>query len=142
MRGIDHYGPKENHTIGKKTQLPSWALLLNMLMQGWGSALGTSAWDLFPEAQITKRGSQNSWIEAGHPPTSLTPHPHLENCREGDNRNRLKGWDWWPLMELRIKRHSTKGPLIHPPFSFRCSSAPGLAPDRKHNTHLTGRVFA
>ena len=130
--------------IGQK-KLPSWALLLNMLMQSWGSALGASTGlclGSFPWGPNNQERFPEQLERSWTPPPP--PSARFKNCREGDNRNKLKGWDWWPLMGLRIKQHSnsTKGPLIHPPFSFRCSSAPGLAPDRKQNTHLPGRVFA
>lgn len=72
LRGREGYGPEENYNWLKR--LPYWALLLNML----GSALGAEVyWPLlgiFPEAQITGRGSQNIWKEAGahpHPPQEL-----------------------------------------------------------------------
>lgn len=138
VKGRDHYGPEENHDWPKR--LP-WRLLLSVLIEAIRLPAApplASAWDLSP-CGPNNRERLPEQLERGW---ACPLRPRLKNCSEGDNRNRLKGWDWWPLMGLRIKPHSTKGPLIHPPFSFRCSSAPGLAPERKHNTHLPGRVFA
>lgn len=76
-------------------------------------------------------GEEDSLLE---PPEERAGNPQA--CGGGDKQERVKG-----LGPLAFDGAALRG-ASPPPSSFRCRSAPRLAPNRKHNTHLTGRGCA
>lgn len=79
-----------------------------------------------------------AWRWGGH--SLLEPREERvgnpQACGGGDKQERVKG-----LGPLAFDGAALRG-ASPPPSSFRCSSAPQLAPNRKHNTHFTGRGCA
>lgn len=93
-----------------------------------------SAGVLLPTPTPGSRGGRESLGQPGN----RAGNPQLGRLT---NRKVLEGWGQGPLMEA--ENQTALRAASHPPSSFRCSSAPGLATDGKHSTYSPpGRVSA